>query len=57
MGDYGDAFMHNKYVIVKTERKKSPKRSYYTSGKLEISDQETKIFGHHSVFQGINDQN
>ena len=29
----------------------------FTSGKLEISDQETKIFGHHSVFQGINDQN
>ena len=29
----------------------------YTSGKLEISDQETKIFGHHSFFQGINDQN
>ena len=28
-----------------------------TSGKLEISDQETTSFGHHSFFQGINDQN
>ena len=27
-----------------------------TSGKWEISDHETKIFGHHSFFQGINDQ-
>ena len=28
-----------------------------TSGKLDISDQDTKNFGHHSSFQGINDQN
>ena len=28
-----------------------------TSAKSEISDQETKNFGHHNFFQGINDQN
>ena len=28
MGDYGDAFMQNKDAAVKTEREKSPKRSY-----------------------------
>ena len=28
-----------------------------TSGKWEISDHETKNFGHHSFFKGINDQN
>ena len=28
-----------------------------TSAKWEISDQETKNFGHHNFFQGINDQN
>ena len=29
----------------------------HTSGKWEISDEETKNFGHQSFFQGINDQN
>ena len=27
-----------------------------TSTKWEISDQETKNFGHHGFFQGINDK-
>ena len=33
------------------------KEGSFTSGKSEITDQETKNFGHHDFFQGINDQN
>ena len=32
-------------------------RMKHTSAKWEISDQETKNFGHHKFFQEINDQN